>query len=150
MSLHLYSNFKYQLYNITMIESKRYGYVYFTNRKLSHKKDHINSTSSKPKSQAPVCHSKNMFFCIFKFMQMCPVLIYTLAIATILYIYQTCCMRSSSANSANSSMRRDSFSNSKISFSLLAINSFSFLCLAYSMSFSKDNLIMLITLLQRE
>ena len=66
----------------------------------------------------------------------CPILIYQPATATV-YIYQTCCMRSNSANSANSSMRRDSFSTSKISFSLFAISSFSFLCLAFSMSFKR-------------
>ena len=71
--------------------------------------------------------------------QTCPILIYQPATATV-YIYQTCCMRSNSANSANSSMRRDSFSISKISFSLFAISSFSFLCLAFSMSFKRKQL----------
>ena len=71
--------------------------------------------------------------------QTCPILIYQPATATV-YVYQTCCMRSNSANSANSSMRRDSFSTSKISFSLFAISSFSFLCLAFSMSFKRKQL----------
>lgn len=43
MSLHLYNNFKYQLHNVTMIESKK---VWLYLRKLSHTKNHINSTSS--------------------------------------------------------------------------------------------------------
>ena len=71
--------------------------------------------------------------------QTCPILIYQPATATV-YVFQTCCMRSNSANSANSSMRRDSFSTSKISFSLFAISSFSFLCLAFSMSFKRKQL----------